>query len=167
MPPDQAARDLAAPDLYEADIVLWCERQASLLRRLQAGEGVQDQIDWDDLVEEVESLGRSARVATESLLRRALEHLLKIRGWPHGPADHWAAEARTFLRDAGLTWTPSMARAIDAAALYRDALQMVGQLTIDGAAPQPLPAACPFTLADLIIPPGVPVEVDALLAKLA
>jgi hypothetical protein len=165
--PDQAARDLAVPDLYEADFVLWSERQAALLRRLQAGDPVGDQLDWDNLVEEVESLGSSARLATESLLARGLEHLLKIRGWPNGPVDHWAAEANTFLRDAGRAWAPSMARAIDAATLYREELEKIGLRKIDGTPPQPLPAACPVTLAELIFPRGVPCDVPALLAKLA
>ena len=32
-------------DLYEADILLWSEQQAALLRRLAAGERVNEQID--------------------------------------------------------------------------------------------------------------------------
>src|SRR5471030_1885210 len=36
----------AQPDEYKADILTWSERQASLLRRIAAGEKVGDQIDW-------------------------------------------------------------------------------------------------------------------------
>ena len=32
-------------DLYDNDILLWSEREAALLRRLAAGERVNDQID--------------------------------------------------------------------------------------------------------------------------
>ncbi len=46
-------------DLYEEDILTWSERQAELLRRLAAGERVNDQVDWQNVVEEVESVGRS------------------------------------------------------------------------------------------------------------
>lgn len=42
---------------YEADILLWSEHQAELLRRLAAGERVNDQVDWKNLIEEVESVG--------------------------------------------------------------------------------------------------------------
>jgi hypothetical protein len=31
---------------YEADILTWSERQADLLRRVGAGEKVNDQVDW-------------------------------------------------------------------------------------------------------------------------
>jgi hypothetical protein len=33
-------------DLYEADILMWSEHQAELLRRMAAGERVNDQVDW-------------------------------------------------------------------------------------------------------------------------
>jgi hypothetical protein len=43
-------------DLYEADIVAWSENQAALLRRLATGERVNNQIDWVNVVEEIESV---------------------------------------------------------------------------------------------------------------
>ena len=45
--------------LYDTDILLWSERQAALLRRLAQGERVKDVLDFDNLVEEVKSVGRS------------------------------------------------------------------------------------------------------------
>jgi uncharacterized protein DUF29 len=46
-------------DLYHTDILEWSERQGALLRRLAAGERINDQIDWENVVEEVESVGGS------------------------------------------------------------------------------------------------------------
>ena len=47
-------------DLYDTDILLWSERQADLLRRHAAGERVNDaSIDWPNIVEEIEDVGRS------------------------------------------------------------------------------------------------------------
>ena len=43
-------------DLYDDDILWWSEQQAELLRRVAAGEGVNDQ-----LVEEIESGGARTR----------------------------------------------------------------------------------------------------------
>jgi hypothetical protein len=40
-------------DLYDDDILWWSEQQAELLRRLAAGERVNDQ----DFIEEVEAVG--------------------------------------------------------------------------------------------------------------
>ena len=44
---------------YDTDILTWSERQADLLRRVGAGEAVNARIDWDNVAEEIESLGRS------------------------------------------------------------------------------------------------------------
>ena len=40
-------------DLYDTDIVTWTERRAALLRRMAAGERVNDQVDWLNLIEEI------------------------------------------------------------------------------------------------------------------
>ena len=37
-------------NLYDTDAVQWSERQAELLRRLAAGERVNDQVDWENVV---------------------------------------------------------------------------------------------------------------------
>ena len=63
-------------DLYTYDFVLWSERQAEALRRMRAGERVND-LDWDNVIEKVEGLGRSETKAVRTLLVRAIEHLLK------------------------------------------------------------------------------------------
>ena len=45
---------------YDNDILLWGERQGALLRRRAAGELVNErEFDWQNIAEEVESLGRS------------------------------------------------------------------------------------------------------------
>jgi hypothetical protein len=51
-------------DLYDSDFALWSERQADALRRRDGNE-----IDWDNVAEEIESLSRrtSAKSATASL----------------------------------------------------------------------------------------------------
>jgi hypothetical protein len=41
----------------DADVLLWYEHQANLLRRLAAGERVNDRIGWENVIEEVESVG--------------------------------------------------------------------------------------------------------------
>lgn len=137
-------------DLYEADFVLWSEQQADRLRRLARGEQVND-VDWPNLVEEVESLGRSATSAVRSLLLRALEHLLKAAAWPQAPsARKWVHEANVFLGDARQDWTPSMRQHIDLAALYDRALDNVRDLDFEEGPPGPLPDRCPVDFAELL-----------------
>jgi hypothetical protein len=137
-------------DLYDDDFVLWSERQADRLRRLARGEQVND-VDWPNLVEEVEGLGRSATGAVRTLLLRALEHLLKAAAWPEAPTVRkWLHEANVFLRDARRDWTPGMSQHIDVAALYRDALENVRDLDFEEGPPGWLPDECPVTLKELL-----------------
>jgi Domain of unknown function DUF29 len=90
-------------DLYEADIVLWSERQAELLRRRAAGELVNEaDLDWLNIAEEIESVGNEQRHAVQSLLRQALVHMLKAEAWPlsrDAPAWRAAASATRGLHD--------------------------------------------------------------------
>lgn len=153
-------------DLYE-DALAWSEQQAGLLRRLAAGERVNDAVDWANVIEEIEDVGLSELRAVRSLLRHAIEHLLKVHGWPDGPVAHWRRELRTFLADANQTMTPSMRRRIDLPDLYERARLLIAADDLDGQPPRPLPETCPFVVEDLIVRGKAPPDVDALLAKLA
>ena len=67
-----SAPNASAPGLYEIDFHLWTERQARALR-----EGRASEIDWLNVAEEIESLGRSDRRALVAHLEILLAHLLK------------------------------------------------------------------------------------------
>ncbi len=71
-----------AAELYEEDFVRWTEQQSRALREA-AGIGTNLPLDWENLAEEVESLGRSERRELRSRLAVILEHLLKLE---HSPA---------------------------------------------------------------------------------
>jgi hypothetical protein len=139
-----------ADGLYDTDVLAWSEHQAALLRRLAHGERLNDTIDWENVIEEVESVGRSELRACESLLRQTIIHLLKLHLWPDSAAAaHWAAEVLGFLADAQRSFSPSMGQRIDLSGLYGTAVRQAkaearGQPTPD------FPLACPFALADLL-----------------
>jgi len=96
-------------DLYDADIESWSERQAELLRRVAAGERVNDQVDWRNVIDEVESAGRSERRSCESLLIQAFRHRLKIMAWPDSPeVPHWQEEVTIFQMDAARAFQEAM-----------------------------------------------------------
>jgi hypothetical protein len=61
-----AQKAIALTKLYETDFVLWTERTAELLRQKNF-----DAVDWENVIEEIESMGRSERRAVRSLLTRA------------------------------------------------------------------------------------------------
>jgi hypothetical protein len=135
---------------YETDIALWSEHQASLLRRVAAGERVNDQVDWENVIEEIESVGRSEVKAVRSALLQALLHDLKAEAWPLSPyVDHWRAEAVRARGEAADDFTESMRAKIDLAAIYRRALRAM-PATIDGQPALPVPEKCPVTLDELL-----------------
>jgi hypothetical protein len=66
-----------AKSLYDEDFFLWSREQAEALRA--AAQGVTNQsIDWDNVAEEIEGLGRSDKRELSSQIRRIIEHLLKL-----------------------------------------------------------------------------------------
>ena len=129
---------------YAADILEWSEHQADLLRRIAAGEPVNERPDWQNIIAEVDDAGRSEFRACRSLLRQALRHMLKAAAWPT-----WRADAVDFRRQAQDAYTPAMHQAIDLDGLYGDALAAMPD-AIDGRAPLPVPGTCPVTLDELL-----------------
>ena len=150
-------------DLYERDVLAWSERQAELLRGVARGELLND-VDWPHIIEEIEDVGLSELHACQSLLMHGITHLLKIKGWPAGPVSHWRSEAVVFFADARRRYAPSMRQRIELPKLYRDALNRVLALTVNGDPPQILPAEYPFDIED---PVAEVADLDLLLEKLA
>jgi hypothetical protein len=64
-------------DLYDTDLVLWSERQADALRRRAANE-----VDWDNVAKEIESLGEHDRRDLASRIQSVLDHLIRLRASP-------------------------------------------------------------------------------------
>ena len=58
--------------LYEQDFCLWVDKTARQLKQKKL-----ENIDWENLIEEIESLGKSEKNALKSNLRILLMHLLK------------------------------------------------------------------------------------------
>jgi hypothetical protein len=74
---------------YEQDLVLWSEEQARALRAA-AGAGWNAPIDWENVAEEIETLGRSERHAIARHVALVIEHLLKLQASPATePARGW------------------------------------------------------------------------------
>lgn len=137
--------------LYDEDILVWSEQQGTLLRRVAAGGRVNSaELDWPNIIEEVESVGRSELSAVESLLFQALVHILKAEAWPQSlSAASWRAAARGFRAQARRRFAPSMRHKIDLTGLYADAPQAIPETT-GGQPPAPVPATCRVTLDELL-----------------
>lgn len=150
---------------YDSDILLWSEQQADLLRRMARGERVNG-LDWENVAEEIESVGRSELHAVESQLRVALTHLLlmALAPWPE-PVRHWRAEATAALAEAARGYVPSMAQRIRLDRVWRDA-RRVAERKLEGEAVVfgPELNEVPFALAELVVEEP---SLDALLARLS
>ena len=66
-------------DLYESDFYAWTQQQAQLLREKRWND-----LDLENLVDEVESVGRSDKRQIQSRLEILLAHLLKWKYQPGG-----------------------------------------------------------------------------------
>ena len=142
------------PDsLYEHDALAWSEQQADILRRLAAGERLNEKPDWDNIVEEIQDVGLSQLNACRSHLRHALTHLLKLHAEPSSQAaNHWRGEIANFLTEARDHFAPSMRQRIDLQVLYADAIFLAGSAAREAADITTIPPACPYTLDDLLTP---------------
>jgi hypothetical protein len=138
--------------LYETNPLAWSEQQVGLLRRMVAGERVNDQIDWPNIIEEIESVGRSELRAITSALRIAIQHKLLLLGWPNAlRVLDWEATARNQLAETHEVFRESMRKEINLQSLYRRAILATHQQMVDEGPPATvLPDQCPFSLDELL-----------------
>jgi hypothetical protein len=132
-------------DLYHRDLLAWSEQQSERLRRVAAGERVND-VDWENVIEEIGSLGASELRAVQAMLQLAMLHALKVVAWPgHSARNHWTHEIANFMAQARARFEPGMKQRLEAPKLYARALRDLGQLRMDGVRPGPVPQTCPMT----------------------
>jgi Domain of unknown function DUF29 len=137
-------------DLYDEDILAWSEQQSDLLRRMAAGEQVNERVDWENVAEEIESVGRGELRACQSLLMQALLHQLKMTAWPNSRyVPGWEEELIRFRQEAADAYSPSMRQRLEIDRIYKRALQRLPK-HIEGEPPLPVPATCPVTLDELL-----------------
>jgi len=133
------------PSLYDKDPLLWSEQQVDVLRRRAFAE-----LDLENVIDEIESVGLSELKTVISHLRWAMTHELKIIAWPKSrDVPHWQAESRSRRDDAIDTYTPSMVQRIDVEQIYQRAKRALPE-TLDDVSPLPVPEHSPWTLDDLL-----------------
>lgn len=115
-------------DAYETDAFAWAMQQGARLRARQfAG------VDWDNVAEEIETMGRSERSEIESRLDVIIEHLIKLAvSRDVGPrAGWWNSVLTQRLRvERKLAQNPSLRRRM--AEMFADAWPIGARMAAGG-----------------------------------
>ncbi|MBV8458528.1 MAG: DUF29 domain-containing protein [Acetobacteraceae bacterium] len=102
--------------LYEQDFALWSTEQGRAIRQAAAARlNTPAPIDWENVAEEIETLGRSERSALRSHLLVIAEHLMKLEASPaKAPRADWTATVETQRSqiEALLSDSPSLRREV-------------------------------------------------------
>ena len=132
--------------IYETDFYLWTQQQADLLRR-----GDLAALDIENLIEEVESMGKGDRRSVRSHLANIILHLLKWRYQSERRSNSWSdsmdngREEITWILKDSPSLKPQLQIFVDEmyASARRKASREIGlPLTA-------FPEECPFTLEQI------------------
>jgi hypothetical protein len=127
--------------LYAQDYFGWTQAQADALRRRSANE-----LDWDNLLEEIEALGQAAENELFNRLTVLLAHLLKWRLQPTRRSRSWVLTIREQRRriERLLTKNPSLRPRLEA--LVSEAHPSAVNAAADetGLSDDAFPADCPY-----------------------
>jgi hypothetical protein len=135
------------PAPYDTDFYAWSNEQAKRLRLLKP-----DGLDWENVAEEIESLGKSDKRAIGSDLKVILEHLIKCRYQPARRTKSWdltIIEHRQRLLQL-IDESPSLASA--PADMLPDIYERARRkaLIATGLAERTIPKNCPFSIEQVL-----------------
>lgn len=140
--------------LYDQDFYAWIQRQIELLQARQW-----NQVDIENLIEELDSLGKQQRQELRNRLGVLLGHLLKWRYQPEGRSRSWTGTIREQRRRIkehladNPSLKPYLSEAIERG--YQDGLDLMEKETPLN--PKHLPQSCPFSEAEIF---DEPVEME-------
>ncbi len=81
-------------DLHDRDFNLWIEQVKCTLSNRDISN-----MDWDNLIDEIDDMGKSEKRSLESYLERLVEHILKLKYWEQNRDRnyrHWQVEVVNF-----------------------------------------------------------------------
>ena len=147
MPLKPITKGPTSQSLYDADFHRWAEEQGRAIREQRLAD-----IDWENVAEEIESLGRSDKRRIESNLNVILLHLLKWQfqpdrqkpGWRSSIAEHRARIGKLLRESPSLRSYPSQ--------VLDEEYVIARMKAIDetGLADEQFPKTCPYTAAEVL-----------------
>jgi len=142
---------------YDEDFYAWTQEQATRLREAAAS-GANLPLDWENLAEEIESMGRSDLNGLISHFERLIEHLLKLeispaanprQGWKRSVVQQRLSVARLLRNSPSLK--AKLSDALDDAWQGGRRLATLG-LVEDGVTGREVPEDRPYTADQLLDP---------------
>ena len=133
-------------ELYEVDDYLWIQKTIKLLKEKKFNE-----LDTENLIEELEDLGRERKNKVESLLRQIIIHLLLLEYWSQESqynASHWKAENTEFRFQINGILTKNLQNFLVSRfeLIYQNSLKYTKRKTELDTFPQ----KCPYSLEQLL-----------------
>jgi hypothetical protein len=134
--------------LYEIDDYLWLEETIKVLKNKDL-----ENLDIDNLIEELESLGRSELNKVRSLLKQIIIHILLLEYWQEEydrNCSHWKGEIIAFRDDLNNSLTTTLKNKLvqELESIYNVAVKIVSTKT--GLSKNVFPENCPYSLEQLL-----------------
>jgi hypothetical protein len=133
--------------LYEQDFAQWTAQTAELIRA-----GQFEQVNWEQVAEEIESLGRSDRRELKSRLEVLLQHLLKWQFQPNRRSSSWQRtidEQRNRITDLLLD-SPSLKSSLSEMLVESYCRGWKAASLETGIPIENFPADCPYELEQIL-----------------
>ncbi|MFM2063080.1 MAG: hypothetical protein RLZZ507_2750 [Cyanobacteriota bacterium] len=134
--------------LYEIDDYLWLEETIKLLKTKNL-----ENLDIDNLIEELESLGRNDVNKVRSLLKQIIIHILLLEYWQEEYERnyrHWQGEIIAFRDDLNNSLTTTLKNKLSQELdnIYNVAVKIFSTKT--GLSKNVFPPSCPYALEQLL-----------------
>lgn len=134
-------------DLYEKDDHLWLEKTIELLKEKRFND-----LDLDNLIEELESLGRRDKSAVQSLAEQIIRHLLLLQYWQKESdrnSSHWRSEIVSFRNQIEADLTTNLTNFLEQELfkIYKSALRYTQEKTKYSVN---FPETCPYSIEQIL-----------------
>jgi len=138
---------MPASSLYETDFYGWTQEQARLIRS-----GTLSALDMENILEEIEAMGRSERRSLRSRLAVLLMHLLKWQHQPDQRSKSWASTIKVQRFSIGklLQENPGLKSSLDAIVVEAWEYALLDAEVETGIESAQFPSTCPWTSTQIM-----------------
>ncbi|MBE9245522.1 DUF29 domain-containing protein [Microcystis aeruginosa LEGE 00239] len=139
---------LALEQLYEREYDRWLSETIELLKNRQL-----DQLDYEHLIEELATLGRSEKTAVKSLILSIIIQLLLYQFWTterEKNSNHWAAEIITFRVQLEYKLTTNLSKFLELELELENIYENARLIAEKKTGLKNLPIICPYSLRQIL-----------------